>query len=63
MVDASVVREALDSDFTDFEDALQHFSAKTVDADCIVTRNKKDFTASEIPVYELDEFLEMMEKK
>ena len=52
VVDASVVREALDSDFTDFEDALQHFSAKTVDADCIVTRNKKDFGTSEIPVYE-----------
>jgi len=24
-----------------------------------VTRNKKDFSASEIPVYELDEFLEI----
>ena len=56
-VDASVVRQALDSAFTDFEDALQHFSAKTVDADCIVTRNKKDFDCSEIPVYELDEFM------
>lgn len=59
-VDASVVREALDSDFTDFEDALQHFSAKTVDADCIVTRNKKDFRASDIPVYELEEFMTLM---
>ena len=56
-VDASVVRQALDSAFTDFEDALQHFSAKTVEADCIVTRNKKDFDCSEIPVYELDEFM------
>ncbi len=61
VVDASVVREALDSDFTDFEDALQHFSAKTVDADCIVTRNKKDFSTSEIPLYELDEFLTLMD--
>ena len=34
-----------------------------VDADCIVTRNKKDFSASEIPVYELDEFLDMMEQE
>ena len=33
VVDASVVRQALDSDFTDFEDALQHFSAKTIQAD------------------------------
>ena len=56
-VDASVVRQALDSGFADFEDALQHFTAKTVDADCIVTRNKKDFECSEIPVYELDEFM------
>ena len=61
VVDASVVREALDSDFTDFEDALQHFSAKTVDADCIVTRYNKDFGTSEIPVYELDEFMTLMD--
>ena len=59
-VDASVVRLALDSVFTDFEDALQHFSAMTVDADCIVTRNKKDFGCSEIPVYELDEFMDIL---
>ena len=58
-VDASVVRQALDSDFTDFEDALQYFSAKTVDADCIVTRNTKDFVGSDIPIYELDEFMQL----
>jgi len=62
-VDKSVVMNALVSGFTDFEDALQYCSAQTVDADCIVTRNKKDFSASEIPVYDLDEFLEMMEHK
>ena len=42
-------------------DALQHCSAQTVDADCIVTRNKKDFSASEIPVYDIDEFLDLMQ--
>lgn len=61
-VDAGVVSGALNSGFTDFEDALQHGSALTVGADCIVTRNKKDFKASEIPVYEIDEFLDLMEK-
>ena len=60
-VDASVVRQALDSEFTDFEDALQHYSAMTVDADCIVTRNKKDFSSSEIPVYELDDFVALLD--
>ena len=62
-VNKSVVKSALVSGFTDFEDALQYCSAQTVDADCIVTRNKKDFSASEIPVYELDEFLDMMEQE
>ena len=62
-VNKSLVKNALVSGFTDFEDALQYCSAQTVDADCIVTRNKKDFSASEIPVYELDEFLDMMEQK
>ena len=62
-VDATVVRQALDSGFTDFEDALQHYSAKTVNADCIVTRNKKDFSSSDIPVYELDEFIALLNTK
>jgi len=62
-VDASVVRLAIHSGFTDFEDALQHYSAMTIDADCIVTRNKKDFYLSEIPVYELDEFMELIDSK
>ena len=30
----------------DFEDALQYFSAKEADVDCIITRNKKDFNVS-----------------
>ena len=62
IVDASVVRCALASGYTDFEDALQYCSALTVDVDCIITRNKKDFLASEIPIYELDEFLELIDK-
>lgn len=60
-VDASVVRQALDSGFTDFEDALQHYSAMTVDAECIVTRNKKDFSSSEIPIYELEDFMALLD--
>ena len=60
-VDLGVVKNALRSGFTDFEDALQHCSAQTVDADCIVTRNKKDFSASEIPVYEIGEFLDLFQ--
>ena len=41
----------------DFEDALQYFSAKEADVDCIITRNKKDFNFSDIPVLDPIEFI------
>lgn len=41
----------------DFEDALQYFSAKEAGADCIITRNKKDFYFSEISVLDPIEFI------
>ena len=41
----------------DFEDALQYFSAKEADVDCIITRNKKDFNFSDIPALDPIEFI------
>ena len=61
-VDADIVRQALDSAFTDFEDALQYFSALTEDAEVIITRNGKDFTASRLPVMTAKEYLATIEK-
>lgn len=50
-MDKEVVRNALNSGFNDFEDALQNFSAtKYGDIDVILTRNLKDFKKSEIGV-------------
>lgn len=43
--------------FTDFEDALQYYSAIEVNADVIISRNKKDFKFSKIPVLTAGEFL------
>ncbi len=39
-----------------FEDALQYYSAKSVKADYIITRNTKDFTYSDIKVLTPREF-------
>ena len=40
------------------EDAVQHFAAKSEGAiTAIVTRNRTDYVASEIPVLSPDEFL------
>jgi len=49
---------ALASGFKDFEDAIQHFAAKTEGGvSTIITRNTGDFTASEIVVQWPDEYL------
>ena len=39
---------------------VQHMSAIKVKADCMVTRNKKDFRISVIPVYTIDELMSLM---
>jgi predicted nucleic acid-binding protein len=62
-VSESEIRSALSSKFNDFEDAIQHFSAKSEGGvSAIVTRNKSDYTASEIQVLSPLEFLEKREK-
>jgi len=55
-----VVENALNSDFKDFEDALQNFAAVSDgDIDVIVTRNVKDFKKSEIAVLTPESFLKL----
>ncbi len=44
----------------DFEDALQYYSAKSIGADCIVTRNIKDFPFLDIEIVSPDEFVKKM---
>jgi predicted nucleic acid-binding protein len=52
IIDRNVVFQALNSEFTDFEDALQNFSAiKNGNIDAIITRNVKDYKTSKIGVF------------
>lgn len=46
-----------DNNFPDFEDGLQYYSAIENEIDIIITRNKKDFKNSKIPVLTAKEFL------
>lgn len=46
--------------FTDLEDCLQSNCAKSVKADYIITRNIKDFTASEVPAILPEDFLKLI---
>lgn len=57
-MDQKQVLAALDSKFTDFEDALQYFSAiQSNKVDVIITRNTKDYKHSKIPVFTPQEYL------
>ncbi|NGZ89910.1 type II toxin-antitoxin system VapC family toxin [Psychroflexus maritimus] len=46
-----------DESFPDFEDGLQYYSAIENDVDIIITRNKKDFKNSRLPVLTAKEYL------
>ncbi|MFN3759699.1 MAG: type II toxin-antitoxin system VapC family toxin [Algoriphagus aquaeductus] len=47
------IQQALDSNFKDLEDGVQHFCASSIPGlEGIITRNKKDFKTSQIPVFE-----------
>lgn len=59
-VNQGVVDSAIALHAKDFEDAMQYFSAKSIEADCIVTRNVKDFPFSEILVLTPYDFLKKM---
>ena len=56
-VDEKAVDLALASDFEDFEDAIQYYAALERNLEALITRNKKDFRKSKIPVYTAEEFL------
>ena len=47
-----------DSDFKDYEDALQYYSALENGNDLIITRNLKDFQKSKIPALTAEQFLQ-----
>jgi len=54
-----IVRAALQSSITDFEDAVTSEVAKAAGVEVIVTRNTPDFVASDIPAVLPEEFLAM----
>lgn len=54
------VKQALESEFNDFEDALQHFAALSENVRIIITRNTKDYKYSELAVLTPDQYLKEM---
>jgi predicted nucleic acid-binding protein len=56
-LDDKIIELALASDFTDFEDAIQYYTAVENGVDIIITRNLKDFKLSKIPVLTAKEYI------
>ena len=60
-VDKEVIIQALQSDMSDFEDAVQAYSAKQKNISILITRNEKDFLESGLEVHTPKTFLQKIQ--
>ncbi|TVQ35935.1 MAG: PIN domain-containing protein [Spirochaetaceae bacterium] len=58
-IDHSTVRMAVDSAFTDFEDAMQYYAAEKAAVDFIITSNTKDYSKGSITVLTAEQFVDL----
>ncbi len=56
-----IIELALASDFKDFEDAVQYFTAIENNIKILLTRNLKDYKSAEIPTMTAEQFLKIKE--
>ncbi len=59
-LDDKIIELSLDSDFSDFEDAIQYYTAIENGLKIIITRNLKDFKKSAIPVLTAKDYLKTL---
>ncbi len=58
-MDDKIIELALVSDFSDFEDGIQYYTALENSMEVILTRNKKDFKNATLPVLTAGEYLRL----
>jgi predicted nucleic acid-binding protein len=59
-VDERTIDLALASEFKDFEDAIQYYVALSNEIDAIITRNKRDYKVSKLPLLTAEECVELL---
>ena len=59
-VDLDILETALNSNLSDFEDAVQIACAEAQNLDVIVTRNPKDFQTANVPVMSASKIIEQL---
>ncbi|MGA1840925.1 MAG: type II toxin-antitoxin system VapC family toxin [bacterium] len=62
-IDDKIIELALLSEFNDFEDAIQYYTAKENGINYLITRNKKDYKKTDLIVCNADEYLRIRENK
>ena len=58
-LDEKIIDLALNSEFTDFEDAIQYFSALQNEVEVLLTRNLKDYRKAQISVLTAQDFINL----
>jgi predicted nucleic acid-binding protein len=59
-VNEKIIELALQSDFKDFDDAIQYYTALENNLKVIITRNLKDYKTAKIPVMSPNDFLKTL---
>ena len=62
-IDERVIEQSLNSEFNDFEDAIQYYTAVNNGITLIITRNKIDYRRSKIDILTAEEFLKSLDTK
>lgn len=63
IINRLVLETATEAGFPDYEDAVLHQSAIHSNLDGILTRNKKDFKKSKLPVYTPEELIAILQQE
>jgi len=56
-LDETIIEKGLNSNFSDFEDSLQYYSALKMNCNILLTRDGKGFKHAEIPIMTAEEYL------
>ncbi|MEI6429366.1 MAG: PIN domain-containing protein [Pseudanabaena sp. ELA607] len=56
-----ILKASVDSDFSDFEDAVLYHSGVYASVDGFVTRNSRDFATARLPVYSATKLLSIIQ--
>jgi predicted nucleic acid-binding protein len=59
--DERVIEQSLNSEFSDFEDAIQYFTSANNGISVLITRNVKDYKKSKISITTAEEFIKTWE--